>query len=98
MGLIPRTLRFSPAISIVFADKPVLSRGLGVLSNLAVGFTETGALSGMVVVFSLAVGAGGPCVLFWGFLVCSIMSTVVSYSMAEICGYAWSILLYLYLY
>lgn len=66
--------------------KSELHRGLGTIMNFAFGFTEVAALVSIAVAFPTGLSAGGPSVLLWGFVANFLCSTVISFSMAEICS------------
>ena len=61
-----------------------LHRGLSPLMNFAFGFTEVGVLSSICVTLQQGLGTGGPVVFFWGFLINSIFTVFIGYSMAEV--------------
>ncbi len=71
---------------MVYSYKPELYRGLGTITNFAFGFTEVAALVSIEVAFPACLSAGGPSVLLWGFVATFLCSTVISFSMAEICS------------
>ncbi len=54
--------------------------------NFAFGFTEVAVMVSIFITYNGALGAGGPSGVIWCFLVNWALTTVVSYSMAEICS------------
>jgi amino acid transporter len=66
--------------------KPVLHRGLDGFMNFAFGFTEVAALASVAITLGFGLSTGGPATLFWGFFTNFVMTTLIAYSLAEICG------------
>jgi len=54
--------------------------------NFAIGFTEVGVLGGITALYSYGLETGGSLAFILGWLITFSMTTIVSYSMAEICG------------
>ena len=64
-----------------------LTRHLSELMCFAFGFTEVACLISVGLVFgSPGVVNGGPAVMIWGFVAACICTTIISFSMAEICA------------
>ena len=63
-----------------------LKRGIGALQNFAFGFTEVAVLASFTSVYGLGLASGGPVTMIWAFLFTWFFNTIVSYSMAELCG------------
>lgn len=80
------------------ATGDVLHRGLGLLSNFAMGFTEVGVLSSISITYGDSILRGGPISIVWSFVATSIATIIIGYSMAELCAacpragsvYAWT--------
>ncbi len=66
--------------------KSELHRGLDNFMNFAFGFTEVASLVSIAVALPTGLSAGGPSVLLWSFVATFACSTIVSYSMAELCS------------
>lgn len=54
--------------------------------NFAFGFTEVAALASVAITLGFGLSTGGPATLVWGFFTNFVMTTLIAYSMAEICG------------
>ena len=66
--------------------EPRLFRGLTGLTNFSICFTEVACLVSAVLTFGIGLANGGPAVVFWSFILTSIMIMNVGYCMAEICA------------
>lgn len=71
---------------VLMGYAPSLRRSLGSFMNFAFGFTEVAVLASIAITFGGGLASGGPAVLVWGFFVNFMMTMVVAYSLAEICG------------
>ena len=60
--------------------------GLGLFGSFAVGFTQIGMVMSISGLYSYALTTGGPAVLIWSYIVVFIFTTIVSFSMAELCS------------
>jgi amino acid transporter len=63
-----------------------LHRGMGTFSNFAISFSIISVLAGAITSFWLGMAAGGPLIIFVGWIVVGIFSTAVGASMGEICS------------
>lgn len=61
-----------------------LLRGLGGFSNFAVAFSVVSILTGISQLYGYGLQHGGPAQMFWGWIVVSFFTLVVSLSMAEL--------------
>lgn len=60
--------------------------GLSTFGNFAIGFTEVAILPSVITTFNQGLISGGPVIIVWGFFIASVMTMLVSLSMAEICS------------
>lgn len=63
-----------------------LYRGLNLFTSFAFGSADVGVLVSMVSMFTYGLSTGGSGTMAWGWLIASIMTLIVSFSLAEICS------------
>ena len=63
-----------------------LHRRLSGFSNFAVSFSIISILAGAITSYGLAMNAGGPVAIIWGWLFVGVMVTFVALAMAEVCS------------
>lgn len=61
-------------------------RKLGPADNAFSAFSVISVITGVCAGFALGMNAGGPRTLVWGWILVSVMTLVVGFAMAEICG------------
>ena len=66
--------------------KQELHRGFNGFMNFSFCFTAVSAISGCSLIFPFGLETGGPVVMIWGWIIGSTFSTIVGFSMAEICS------------
>ncbi|KAG0140423.1 hypothetical protein CROQUDRAFT_665184 [Cronartium quercuum f. sp. fusiforme G11] len=64
--------------------KQELQRSWGLLQSFGVSFSIISVISGITTLFGTGLNVGGPAVMVWGWIVVSVMTTLVALGMAEI--------------
>lgn len=84
MGKVAEELRESHDQSMEFGYEEKLYRGMNELSSFAFAFTSVAVVSSVSGVYPTAIAIGGPAVFFWSWILVSILTMFVAFSMAEI--------------
>ena len=66
--------------------QPTLHRGLSPIMDFTIGFTEVAVLTSICIMLGFGLEAGGPVVVFWGFVVNFFVTMIISLSLCEICA------------
>jgi amino acid transporter len=79
-------IAYDDQVLVKLGYKQELHRGFSSFMSFAFCFTSVAVLSSISLAWPVSMGAGGPSVLIWGWLICGAFTMLAGLAMAELCS------------